>query len=356
MNYYTYAYLREDRTPYYIGKGKGNRIYSTNGRRLKPPKDRSRIIFLKQNLTEEEAFKHEIYMIAVFGRKDLGTGILGNLTDGGEGPSNPSEETRKKKSVMAKNQMANRTPEQKSKASINATKLGYKLLEEKRGLFALTTEERKAIAKRTLDQGKGFASIPMEDRIAHGKRVIQQQKDTGTGIFGMTHEEKSQTSKLAWVKRKETGIGTGISPEQYKQIVEQQKKNKTALFSITPEQRSEIGKRGAETNKKNKTGIYGFTPEQRSEIARNTHKSKTPEEKNKALNKLWDGHRKYWEQFTPEQRSEMIKKQQANIPPERRTHNQRWQCTETGYVTAPGSLSRYQKKRGIDTSKRIKLS
>ncbi len=97
MHYYTYAYLREDKTPYYIGKGKGDRIYSKS-RRIKPPKDKSRIIFLKQNLTEEEAFKHEIYMIAVFGRKDLGTGILYNMTNGGEGSSGciPSEETRKK--------------------------------------------------------------------------------------------------------------------------------------------------------------------------------------------------------------------------------------------------------------------
>ena len=84
--YYTYAYLREDKTPYYIGKGKGYRINSKQ-RNIKPPKNKSRIIFLKQNLTEEEAFKHEIYMIDVFGRKDLGTGILHNRTDGGEGAS-----------------------------------------------------------------------------------------------------------------------------------------------------------------------------------------------------------------------------------------------------------------------------
>ena len=87
MKYYTYAYLREDRTPYYIGKGQGNRAYRRSKKCIKPPKDRSRIIYLKQNLTEEEAFKHEIYMIAVFGRIDLGTGILHNKTDGGEGVS-----------------------------------------------------------------------------------------------------------------------------------------------------------------------------------------------------------------------------------------------------------------------------
>ena len=91
MHYYTYAYLREDKTPYYIGKGKGDRIYSTK-RSVKLPKDRSRIIFLKQNITEEEAFKHEIYMIDVLGRKDLKTGILRNLTEGGEGFSSKQME------------------------------------------------------------------------------------------------------------------------------------------------------------------------------------------------------------------------------------------------------------------------
>ena len=103
MHYYTYAYLREDRTPYYIGKGKEDRIYSKQ-KNIKPPKDKSRIIFLKQNLTEEEAFKHEKYMIAVFGRKDLGTGILHNRTDGGEGSSGciPSEETKRKLSEANK--------------------------------------------------------------------------------------------------------------------------------------------------------------------------------------------------------------------------------------------------------------
>jgi len=96
--YYTYAYLREDRTPYYIGKGKENRAYKKGKSEVNPPKDKSRIIFLKQNLTEEEAFRHEIYMIALFGRKDLGTGILYNMTNGGEGVSGliRSKETRKK--------------------------------------------------------------------------------------------------------------------------------------------------------------------------------------------------------------------------------------------------------------------
>jgi len=94
--YYTYAYLRNDGTPYYIGKGKNKRAYERKHNAFVPSRDR--ILFLKKNLTEEEAFKHEIYMISIFGRKDLETGILYNLTDGGDGASGYvyTEEQRKK--------------------------------------------------------------------------------------------------------------------------------------------------------------------------------------------------------------------------------------------------------------------
>jgi hypothetical protein len=95
--FYTYAYLRKDGTPYYIGKGQRDRAYSkshNNNNISVPPKER--ILFLKKNLLEEEAFRHEKYMIAVFGRKDLGTGILHNKTDGGEGTSNINDATKEK--------------------------------------------------------------------------------------------------------------------------------------------------------------------------------------------------------------------------------------------------------------------
>lgn len=44
----------------------------------------------------EECLKKEIELIQKYGRKDLGNGPLLNMTDGGEGFMNPSEESRKK--------------------------------------------------------------------------------------------------------------------------------------------------------------------------------------------------------------------------------------------------------------------
>jgi len=101
-DYYTYAYLREDGRPYYIGKGCGRRAYEKNGRRIKIPR-RDLILILKRNLTEEEAFRHEVYMISVLGR-EINGGILLNFTDGGEGASGNKHtlETRQKMSNTRK--------------------------------------------------------------------------------------------------------------------------------------------------------------------------------------------------------------------------------------------------------------
>lgn len=100
-----YAYCRKDGTFYYIGKGTKRRAYrSKNQAYVNPPSDKSRILILHQNLDEQTAFLYEEKLILFYGRKDLGTGILQNRTNGGEGVSGwvPSDEWRKNKSDSMK--------------------------------------------------------------------------------------------------------------------------------------------------------------------------------------------------------------------------------------------------------------
>jgi hypothetical protein len=78
--YYTYAYLDDNNKPYYVGKGSGNRAYAPHSN-VEVPEDKSKILFLKKNLSEKKAFEHEAYMIHVLGRKHLG-GLLENIHPG----------------------------------------------------------------------------------------------------------------------------------------------------------------------------------------------------------------------------------------------------------------------------------
>jgi hypothetical protein len=135
FNHYIYAYIREDGTPYYIGKGVGRRCNAPHGKHIAVPKDKSRIVVMESNLSQIGALALERRYIEWHGRKANGTGILRNLTDGGEGISGyrHTEEYKKQSSEARKGKnsywFGKKIPREYVEKS-KATRLGMTLTEE----------------------------------------------------------------------------------------------------------------------------------------------------------------------------------------------------------------------------------
>jgi len=110
---------------------------------------------------------------------------------------------------------------------------------------------------------------------------------------------------------KQTSIGFCYFPSKEWASENGKKNYSVGIGLFTKEQRSFVGKKSAETNKNQNKAVYGLTREQKSQAGKLGSKT---------------------------------------------INSQKWMCIETGFISTFGPLTRYQRKRGIDTSKRQRIS
>lgn len=154
-------------------------------------------------------------------------------------------------------------------------------------------------------------NVPKEQRSKAGQKCYE----LGVGIHALTKEERIQNSKNGGKKAGQKTYEKG-----------------NGVHGRTKEQMTEDGKKGAQKAKELGVGIYALTDEERI---------KNGKKAGQKCYELGIG----IHSLTKEQRQENIKK----------TNSQVWECTVTGHRANPGNLSKFQKKRNIDTKNRRRI-
>lgn len=193
--YYVYVYLREDGSPYYVGKGFGDRAwvehrYIKKKKGVWTPKDQFRIVIVSYGLTELWSFVLERRLIRWYGRKDNNTGILRNQTNGGEGQSGYiwSEEQRKQKSLSLrgdKNPFFGKTHDDETK------EIWFNNPNRKRnGILNTFFDKTHSDATKKLQSAvKEGINNPMHGRKQNRCSCIGCKKETSVNVLKAYHKE-----------------------------------------------------------------------------------------------------------------------------------------------------------------------
>ncbi len=178
--FYTYLWLRYDGTPYYVGKGSKDRAFTNCGHLVNRPST-DEFILVQLHESEADAFEAEKFLIAHYGRSDLKTGCLRNLTNGGEGAGGEASAKGGRTQGMR-----------------NANKQGYMAAIARRPRRPRSAAHRRALGRsRSKFIGEAACNVKLTENDVRELRTLRGQGNTYGELMRRFAISKTQVADIA---------------------------------------------------------------------------------------------------------------------------------------------------------------